>query len=256
MLLVVDVGNTETVLGLYEGERLRFHWRLSTERGRTPDEWGVAIAGLFQIAGISPKAVEAAAMASVVPPLTGAIAGMIERQFGMVPLQVGPGVKTGIKILYDNPLEVGADRIVNSVAAWARVGGAAIIVDFGTATTFDVLSANAEYLGGVIVPGLLISADSLAARAARLPRVEVRKPPRVIGRNTVHSMQSGLYHGYASLVNGMISLIRSEMGGRPAVIVTGGLHGQLVADLEGVDHVDPCLTLEGLRIVHSKNTTE
>ena len=254
MLLVVDVGNTETVLGLYEGEILRFHWRLSTERGRTPDEWAIAIAGLLAVANVPAKSIDAAAMASVVPPLTGVLAEMIERHFGIVPLQVGPGVKTGIKILYDNPLEVGADRIANSVAAWAKVSGAAIIVDFGTATTFDVLSANAEYLGGVIVPGLLISAETLAARTARLPRVEIRRPPSVIGRNTIHSIQSGLYHGYASLVNGVISLIKSEMEGRPAVIVTGGLHGQLVADLVGVDHVDPCLTLEGLRIVHRKNT--
>jgi len=254
MLLVVDVGNTETVLGLYEGDALRYHWRLSTERGRTPDEWAVAVVGLLSVANIPHTAVKAAAMASVVPPLTGVIADTIQSRFGVKPLQVGPGVKTGIKILYDNPLEVGADRIVNSVAAWARVSGAAIIVDFGTATTFDVLSANAEYLGGVIVPGLLISAESLAARTARLPRVEIRKPPAVIGRNTIHSIQSGLYHGYASLVNGMLAAIRSEMGGRPSVIVTGGLHGQLVADLKGVDHVDPCLTLEGLRIVHSRNT--
>lgn len=256
MLLVVDVGNTETVLGLYEGERLRFHWRLSSDRGRTPDEWGVAIAGLFSMANVPASAVEAAVMASVVPPLTGLIAGMIETHFGHKPLQVGPGVKTGIKILYDNPLEVGADRIVNSVAAWARVAGSAIIVDFGTATTFDVLSANAEYLGGVIVPGLLISAESLAARTARLPRVEIRKPPSVIGRNTIHSIQSGLYHGYISLVNGMIASIRQEMGGKPSVIVTGGLHGQLVEDLKGVDIVDPWLTLEGLRIVHTKNAPE
>lgn len=253
MLLVTDVGNTETVIGVYDQATLRAHWRLSTHQRRTPDEWAVECAGLFAMEDLPRTAIDAAIMASVVPPLSPVIAEMIERYFGVPPMQVGPGIKTGIKILYENPLEVGADRIVNAVAAWALVGGAAVIVDFGTATTFDVLSADAEYLGGVIVPGLLISAESLAARAARLPRVDVRKPPKVIGRNTIHSIQSGLYHGYTSMVNGVIALLKAEMGGAPRVIITGGLHRELAGDLRGVDHVEPCLTLEGLRLIHLKN---
>ena len=178
---------------------------------------------------------------------------MIQSFFGIEPLNVGPGVKTGIKILYENPLEVGADRIVNSVAALAKVGGPVIVVDLGTATTFDAITAEAEYLGGIIVPGLQISADSLFARAAKLPRVEVKRPPRLIGRNTVHSIQSGLYFGYASMINGVLDLMRAEMGGEPRVIVTGGLARALAPDLRGITLIDPHLTLEGLRLIHHKN---
>ncbi|MFQ5701215.1 MAG: type III pantothenate kinase [Acidobacteriota bacterium] len=254
MLLVIDVGNTNTVLGLYEGETLRAHWRLATYQDRTPDEWSITIDGLLQMKNIAGDSVDAAIMASVVPPLTGVLAQMIEQRFGIKPLQVGPGIKTGIKILYDNPLEVGADRIVNSVAAYARVAGAAIIVDFGTATTFDALSSHAEYLGGIIVPGLQIAADGLSARAAKLPRVEVRKPPRLIGRNTIHSIQSGLYYGYTTMINGLLARLRAEMKDNPKVLVTGGLNAQLIAELEGVDLIEPNLTLDGLRIIYGKNS--
>jgi len=254
MLLVVDVGNTHTVFGLYDGTTLRADWRLSTHQSRTNDEWAIEVAGVVALKGVERAEVDAAIMSSVVPPVTGVLAGMIHSLFGIEPLQVGPGIKTGIRILYENPLEVGADRIVNAVAAFARVGGPAIVVDFGTATTFDSLSAHGEYLGGIIVPGLQISADSLFMRAAKLPRVEVRKPPRLIGRNTVHSMQSGLYYGYVSMINGVLALMKNEMDGKPRVIATGGLSGVLAPDLAGVDLIEPNLTLEGLRLIHNKNT--
>jgi len=255
MLLVVDVGNTHTVFGLYDGTHLRADWRLSTHQSRTSDEWAIEVAGAVSLKGVERAAVDAAILSSVVPPVTGVLCGMIREVFGIEPLLVGPGIKTGIRILYENPLEVGADRIVNAVAAFARVGGPAIVVDFGTATTFDTLSAQGEYIGGIIVPGLQISADSLFMRAAKLPRVEVRKPPRLIGRNTVHSMQSGLYYGYVSMINGVLALMKAEMGGTPRVIVTGGLCTVLAPDLAGVDLIDPNLTLEGLRIIHGKNTS-
>ena len=253
MLLVVDVGNSHTVFGIYDDERLVADWRFSTHHGRTVDEWAAEVAGILSIKEVSRGSVDAAILSSVVPPLTGTLGEMILSFFGIEPLNVGPGVKTGIKILYENPLEVGADRIVNSVAALARVGGPVIVVDLGTATTFDAITAAGEYLGGIIVPGLQISADSLFARAAKLPRVEVKRPPRLIGRNTVHSIQSGLYYGYASMINGVLDLMRAEMGGNPRVIVTGGLARSLAPDLKGITMIDPHLTLEGLRLIHLKN---
>lgn len=253
MLLVVDIGNSHTVFGIYDGEHLVADWRFSTHHGRTVDEWAAEVAGILSIKEVSRTTVDAAIMSSVVPPLTGTLAEMIQSFFGIEPLNVGPGIKTGVKILYDNPLEVGADRIVNSVAALARVGGPVIVVDLGTATTFDAITAGGEYLGGIIVPGLQISADSLFARAAKLPRVEVRRPPRLIGRNTVHSIQSGLYFGYSCMINGVLDLMRAEMEGDPRVIVTGGLARSLAPDLKGITMIDPHLTLEGLRLIHHKN---
>ena len=255
MLLVLDVGNTHTVLGVYEGETLRANWRLWTHHSRTEDQWAVEVAGLLALQGLARESVDAAILSSVVPPMTGVLASMIARLFGVEALQVGPGVKTGIRILYENPLEVGADRIVNSVAAIVRVGAPAIVVDLGTATTFDAISPRGEYLGGVIVPGLVVSAEALFSRAAKLPRVDVRRPPRLIGRNTVHSTQSGLYHGYAAMINGMLKRIRAEMEGEPRVVVTGGLSAVLADELEGVDLIDPDLTLEGLRLIHQRNST-
>jgi type III pantothenate kinase len=253
MLLVVDAGNSHTVFGLFDGDQLRGDWRLSTHVSRTVDEWAIEVSGLLELNRFDRRQVDAAILSSVVPPLTGTLAEMIQKYFGIEPVQVGPGIKTGIKILYENPLEVGADRIVNSVAAYAKVGGAAIVVDFGTATTFDAISAKAEYLGGIIVPGLQISADSLFTHTARLPRVEVRKPPRLIGRNTIHSIQSGLYHGYAAMINGVLRLLRQEMEGPPRVLATGGLARVLAAELEGVDAIEEHLTLEGLRLIYEKN---
>ncbi len=253
MLLAVDIGNTHTVFGLYEAENLEASWRVSTRAAQTPDEWTAAMASFLAIRGVQREAVEGAILCSVVPPLTGIVVEMIRSFFRREPLEVGPGTKTGIKILYDNPLEVGADRIVNSVAALARIGGPAIVVDIGTATTFDALSGDAEYLGGIIVPGLGISADALFSRTAKLPRVEIRRPPRLIGRNTVNSIQSGLYYGYTSMIKGVLDLMKREMQGDPRVLATGGLCDRLAAGLEGVDLIEANLTLEGLRIVYGKN---
>lgn len=253
MLLAADIGNTHTVFGLFEGEALLADFRIASPPARSADEWGAAITHLCALRGIEKGAVDAAILCSVVPPLTSQVVEAIKRYFGIDTLQIGPGVRTGVPILYDPPHDVGADRIVNAVAAYDRAGGAAIVVDFGTATTFDAISAKGEYLGGVIAPGMLIGAEGLFLHAARLPRVEVQRPPTVIGRNTVHSIQSGLYHGYAALVNGMLDRMRKELGGEARVYITGGLAPSLAPDLEGIEAVLPNLTLEGLRLIYLKN---
>ena len=254
MLLVMDVGNTNTVLGVYEGERLVAHWRLTTVRDRTVDEYGILARNLLSLASIDATAIDGIIIASVVPPLNGVLEAMARTYFHLTPLFVEPGIKTGMPILYENPQEVGADRIVNGVAAYERYRTALIVVDFGTATTFDGISAKGEYLGGAIAPGLTISAEALFQRAARLPRVDIRRPPAVIGRNTTHSVQSGLFHGYLSLVQGMVTRMRSEMGGKARGIGTGGLVAPLDAELRAIlDDLDPNLTLEGLRILYERN---
>ncbi|HZN02320.1 MAG TPA: type III pantothenate kinase [Candidatus Polarisedimenticolia bacterium] len=254
MLLVMDVGNTNTVLGVYDGTTLVAHWRLTTVRDRTVDEYGILARNLLSLARIDAKAIDGVIIASVVPPLDGVLEAMARTYFGLTPLFVEPGVKTGMPILYDNPQEVGADRIVNGVAAYERCRQAVIVVDFGTATTFDAISAKGEYLGGAIAPGLAISAEALFQRAARLPRVDVRKPPKVIGRNTTHSLQSGLFFGYLALVTGILSRMRAEMGEPVRTIGTGGLSAALKSELSGLlDEVDPNLTLEGLRLLHDRN---
>jgi type III pantothenate kinase len=255
MLLVMDVGNTNTVLGVYDSRRLLAHWRLTTVRDRTVDEYGILARNLLSLAGIDVSAIDALIVASVVPPLNGVLESMARAYFKLRPLFVEPGVKTGMPILYDNPQEVGADRIVNGVAAYERCKSAAIVVDFGTATTFDAISAKGEYLGGAIAPGLTISAEALFERAARLPRVDIRRPPKVIGRNTTHSLQAGLFHGYISLVQGILDRMRQEMGESVRTIGTGGLVFALEADLRTIlDDLDPNLTLEGLRIIHERNS--
>jgi type III pantothenate kinase len=254
MLLAADVGNTHAVFGIFEADALLADFRIASHPARTSDEWGAALRSLCTLRGLDAAAVDAAVLCSVVPPLTGVVAEALERYFGASPLVVGPGVRTGVPILYDPPHDVGADRIVNAVAAHHRAGGAAaVVVDFGTATTFDAISAKGEYLGGAIAPGIQIGAEALFQRAARLPRVEVRKPPDVIGRNTVHSIQSGLFFGYAALVNGMLARMRRALGGDVRVFVTGGLGASLASDLEGVEAVVPNLTLEGLRLIHQKH---
>jgi type III pantothenate kinase len=253
VLLAVDAGNTHTVLGLFVGERLEADWRIATRKEITADELGVLISVLFERAGHNPAATEGVIVASVVPDLNEALRATARRYFGHEPLFVGPGLKTGMSILYDSPHDVGADRIVNAVAAKARLGAPVIVVDFGTATTFDVVGAGGEYLGGVIAPGPALSAEALFERAARLHRVGLRRPERVIGRNTEQSMEAGLYHGYVGLVRGLIERIREELGARAPVVATGGLVGVFQPDLDLVQEFDPGLTLEGLRLLWHKN---
>jgi type III pantothenate kinase len=249
-LLVVDVGNTNIVLGIYRGEALLGSWRLATARDRTADEYGILTKQLVD--GFNDD-LEGAIVASVVPPLNSTIATMIHQYFGVDALFVEPGVKTGIAIHVDNPQEVGADRIVNCVAAFERFGGPTIIVDFGTATTFDVVTADAEYVGGAIAPGLNISAEALFARAARLTRVDIRRPESVIGSNTVVNMQSGIYFGYLSLVDGLLARMKQEVHGLKRVIATGGLATLFENDSEHIDEIDLELTLKGLKIIYDRN---
>ncbi|HHH31695.1 MAG TPA: type III pantothenate kinase [Polyangiaceae bacterium] len=253
MLLVGDVGNTQTVLGLYEGESLVHDFRIGSSKQRTLDEYHVLLRSLLDVAEVGRDEVEAAIIASVVPAVTETIERAISLAFGVDPLVVGPGIKTGMPILYENPREVGADRIVNAVAAFHIVAGPVVVVDFGTATTFDVISTKGEYLGGVIAPGIHISADALFARAAKLPRVEVAKPPRVVGRNTIHSMQSGIVYGYVGLVDGMVDRIREETGSHCAVIATGGLARLVEPESRTIERVEEFLTLDGLRLLYHRN---
>ncbi len=253
MLLVMDVGNTNTVLGVYRGAELVHHWRLASLWDRTVDELGVLVRELFTLAELTPKDIDAMVIASVVPPLAPSLAGMARKYFGMDALFIEPGVKTGMPILYENPQEVGADRIANGVAAHARYGGPVLVVDFGTATTIDAISAKGEYLGGVIAPGVQISSEALFQRAARLPRVEIRRPDKVIGRNTVQSMQSGLFFGYLGLIEGLLSRLREELDLEARVVATGGLAPVFAQEFDGFDSVDPFLTLEGLRLIYLRN---
>ncbi len=253
MLLTIDVGNTNTVLGVFEGSQLLVHWRLTTRREQTADEYGILVRNLFSSSGLEQRAVDSVALASVVPPLTPVIVALARSAIGHDPLVVGPGVKTGMPILYEPPGDVGADRIVNGVAAVAAYGSPVVIVDFGTATTFDVVSRKGEYVGGVICPGVGISADALFQRAARLPRVDVRHPGRVIGRSTVTSMQSGLYFGYAAMCEGILGRIAAELGEKPRVVATGGLAETLAAEIPSIEAVDPILTLTGLRLIWERN---
>ena len=251
-LLAVDVGNTNTVLGLYQGAALERSWRLTTRRDATSDEIALSVRGLLAEAGradVKPEVI----VASVVPSVRFPLRQAFRQLFGAEPMFVEPGVKTGMPILYDVPQEVGADRIVNAVAAHAQFGGPCIVVDFGTATTFDVVTAKGEYSGGVIVPGIAISAEALFEKAARLWRVEIRKPERVIGKTTAASIQSGLYFGYLSLVDGVIARIEKELGARTRVIATGGLAELFGGGSDRIEQIDPLLTLTGLRLIHERN---
>ncbi len=253
MLLAIDVGNTNTVLGAFEGASLRQQWRVETSQSRTSDEWGILVRQLFASVGLDPARVRSIAISSVVPPLAFALGQMSQRYFGTKPLFVGPGVKTGLPILYDNPREVGADRVVNAVAAFHRWKRGLVVVDFGTATTFDAVSPRGEYLGGAIAPGISISMEALFRNASKLPRVEFARPQSVVGKNTVASMQSGLVFGYVGLVDGICERMQAELPFPALVVATGGL-ASLVAGLSrAIAEVDEHLTLDGLRLIHEMN---
>ncbi len=283
MLLALDVGNTNTVLGLYRlddeqagaaaappdasegrGEgvepavgdpMLAAHWRVSTHRTQTSDEYGVLFVNLFNMHGISVDQVKHIIISSVVPPVESTLRRVCEKYFNLKPLFVEPGIKTGMPVLVDNPTELGADRLVNAIAAFERYGGPCIVVDFGTATTFDVISAKGEYLGGAISPGLGISADALFSRAARLGRVDIKRPAKVIGTNTVTHLQSGLYYGYIGLVDGILERMIAELGEPARVISTGGLARTISGDSRYIAQIDDMLTLDGLRILFERNRT-
>jgi type III pantothenate kinase len=253
MLLAIDTGNTHTVLGLFDGERLAADWRIATRKGETADELGALLRALFAGEGLEPSSVDGVIVSSVVPDWNGVLTATARRAFGCEALFVAPGIKTGLPILYENPHEVGADRIVNAVAAVHRFGAPVVVLDFGTATTFDVVSPKGEYLGGVIAPGLGISAEALFQRAARLMRVDVKKPARIIGRTTEESVQSGLFHGYVALVEGVVKRVRAELSFDAPVVATGGLAPVFQAELSFLTAVDPHLTLLGLRLVWERN---
>ncbi len=253
MLLAFDVGNTTVAVGLFRGPKLVRGWKIKTDREKTSDEYGAVLLNLFQVAGLQPKRIEAAILSSVVPPLTPVFEETCRAYFGLDPLVVGPGLRTGMPVLYENPLEVGADRIVAAVAAFEKHGGPVIVVDFGTATTFDAVSAKGEYLGGAIAPGIQIAAEALYLKTARLPRIEIRKPKRAIGRTTVSSMQSGLYFGYIGLVENTIAEVRKELGRNAKVIATGGFGGEITPEVPAIDCYEPDLVLEGLRILYERN---
>jgi type III pantothenate kinase len=253
MLLTIDVGNTNTVLGVFRGEELIAHWRLTTARMQTVDEYGVLTRNLFTLKELDPKEVRGVIISSVVPPMNWTLAEMSKLYFQQRAMFVEAGVKTGMPVLVDNPLEVGADRIVNGVAAFHKYGGPCIVVDFGTAITFDAISEKGEYLGGVIAPGLGISSEALFARASKLPRVEIKDPGKVIGTNTVTHMQAGLYYGAVDMVDGMLTRIKAELGVKAKVIATGGQAKMVAKASKHIEEIDDFLTLDGLRIIWDKN---
>jgi type III pantothenate kinase len=253
MLLVIDVGNTNTVLGLYEGDKILHDWRIRTVIDHTADEYGALIINLLRNSLVGPHTVKDIIISCVVPPMLNILEPLCQRYFGIRPLIVGPGVKTGMPIFYDNPKEVGADRIVNAVAAYEKYRRDLIVVDFGTATTFDYISPKGEYMGGCIAPGIMISSEALFERASKLPRVELSKPRSIITKDTVSGMQAGIMFGYAGLVDGIVERMKAESASEPLVIATGGLANRIARETKQIDVVDEMLTLEGLRIIFMRN---
>ena len=256
MLLAIDIGNTNIVLGLYQGKNLITHWRLLTVAERTADEYGVIISQLVSGVGFRCDDIRAIIASCVVPPMVSVTQELALKFFKLEPLMVGPGIKTGMPILYDSPKDVGADRIVNGIAAYEKYHTACIVVDFGTATTVDFISKKGEYVGGAIAPGLLISLEALVQRASKLPRIEIVKPKEIIGRNTIHSIQAGIFYGYVGLVDGIVQRIQKENHAEAKVIATGGLAPLVASECSTIDEVEEFLTLEGLRIIHDRNSLQ
>lgn len=253
MLLTIDIGNTNLTLGLYEGGKLEAHWRLATDHNRMPDEYGLQFLGVLQNVGKTLTDITGVSLASVVPPLTGRVIQACREYLKQEPLVVDTGIKTGIKIRYEDPRAVGADRVCDAVAVMKLYGGPACVVDFGTATTFNAITKDGEYLGGAITAGINLAAEALFTRAAKLPRIDLQVPPSVIGRNTVHAMQSGLLFGYVSMVEGMVARFRSELGSDMKVIATGGLAEVVAKETKVINFISPWLTLEGLRLIWELN---
>lgn len=256
MLLAVDVGNTNTVLGVFDGPKLLHDWRIATDKARTADEYGIFIMSLLERKGLDPAVIEHLIISCVVPPVLFPMEQMGEKYFHARPLIVGPGIKTGMPVLYDNPREVGADRVVNAVAAFESCRQECLIVDFGTATTFDCISRKGEYIGGVITPGIGISLEALVSRTSKLPGVEIVRPERVIGKNTIQSIQSGMYYGYLGLVEEMVRRLKREVGSEARVFGTGGLGSLIERDASCIDEWDEMLTLRGLKIIFDRNVGE
>ncbi|MCC6187689.1 MAG: type III pantothenate kinase [Anaerolineales bacterium] len=253
MLLAIDIGNTNITLGLYAGDQLGPRWRLATDHQRMADEYGIMLISLFQHAGLTPAQVGSIALASVVPPLTSTFEQACQAYLGRAPFVVDAGVKTGVRVKYDDPKQVGADRVVDAAAVQKLYGGPACVVDLGTATTFDAISAEGDYLGGALAPGITIAADALFQRTAKLPKVDLQRPPAAIGRNTVHALQSGLMFGYVGLVEGMVTRFRAELGPKMKVIATGGLASLIAQETSCIDIIAPWLTLDGLKIIWELN---
>ncbi|MCP3742300.1 type III pantothenate kinase [Rossellomorea sp. BNER] len=253
MIFVFDVGNTNIVLGVYENDELKYHWRVETNRHKTEDEYGMLVKNLFDHEGLSFKAIDGIIISSVVPPIMFSLERMCQKYFNVTPLVVGPGIKTGLNIKYENPREVGADRIVNAVAGIHEYGRPLIIVDFGTATTYCYINEEKQYMGGAIAPGIGISTEALYSKAAKLPRIEIARPDHIIGKNTVCAMQAGILYGYVGQVEGIVSRMKAQSSTKPTVIATGGLATLISKESNVIDVVDPFLTLKGLRLIYNRN---